>query len=106
MVAVEPGESPAQALVREVEEETGLVVHPQKIVAVLGGRSCRVEYPNRDEVEYTVIVFECTIVGGSVIERNDETKKLGYFSASALPRFSFHYPQQLFTSDLEVPYFL
>lgn len=103
--AIEPGESPAQAVVREVEEETGLAVHPRRIVAVLGGDSCRVEYANRDEVEYTVIVFECTIVGGSVIEQSDETKKVEYFNPNALPPFSFHYPTQVFASDVELPYF-
>src|SRR4051812_47517941 len=57
--AVEPGESPSAAVVREVFEETGLHVRPARIAAVVGGATCRVRYANQDEVEYVVTVFEC-----------------------------------------------
>src|SRR4051812_1585409 len=33
----DPGEPPARALVREVAEETGLLVRPTKLLAVAGG---------------------------------------------------------------------
>lgn len=32
--AIEPGEAPAEAIVREVWEETGLIVLPRKLVGV------------------------------------------------------------------------
>src|SRR3954470_12785966 len=35
--AVDPGEKPAQAIVREVFEETGLVAKPTALIAVTGG---------------------------------------------------------------------
>jgi 8-oxo-dGTP pyrophosphatase MutT (NUDIX family) len=36
--AIEPGESPEQAIQREVLEETGLVVAPTEVLGVFGGR--------------------------------------------------------------------
>jgi 8-oxo-dGTP pyrophosphatase MutT (NUDIX family) len=33
--AIEPGENPAQAIVREVREETGLTAHPERIMGSL-----------------------------------------------------------------------
>ena len=53
---IEPGESPKEAIVREVQEETGLVIVPSKILGVFGGTEFRYVYPNGDQVEYTVIV--------------------------------------------------
>lgn len=96
--AVEPGESPAQAVIREVMEETGLVVTPTKIRAVLGGPSCRVRYANQDEVEYVVTVFECAVLGGGLLDEGDETKQLAYFPPESLPDLAFQYPRELFSS--------
>src|SRR5579875_1273570 len=60
--AVDPGEGPARALVREVEEETGLLVTPTDLAGVVGPRAT--VYPNGDRVEYTVAVFACAVAGG------------------------------------------
>ncbi|WP_349290378.1 NUDIX domain-containing protein [Paenibacillus sp. 7516] len=35
--AIEIGETPAQAMIREALEETGLVIQPEKIIGVYGG---------------------------------------------------------------------
>ena len=39
-----------------MQEETGLVIVPSKILGVFGGTEFRYVYPNGDQVEYTVIV--------------------------------------------------
>jgi 8-oxo-dGTP pyrophosphatase MutT (NUDIX family) len=96
--AIEPGESPAQAVVREAWEETGLSVRPGRVVAVVGGAGCRVRYPNGDEVEYVVTVFDCRVAGGERIEANDETKRLAYFARDEMPRLAFQYPEEIFAS--------
>ena len=103
--AIEPGESPSDALVREVAEETGLVVRAEAILAVLGGEHCRVRYPNNDEVEYVVTVFACTVVGGALITANDETKCLKYFAVSEMPALDFAYPEQVFDEHRSSAYF-
>src|SRR6185295_299752 len=64
--AIEPGESPARAAVREVYEETGLITRAERVLAVLGGSKYRVTYPNGDRVEGLVTVFECKHIGGSL----------------------------------------
>ena len=59
--AIDPGESPRDAVVRETAEETGLAVTSARLVDTLGGRPFRTTYPNGDEVEFTVCVFECRV---------------------------------------------
>jgi 8-oxo-dGTP pyrophosphatase MutT (NUDIX family) len=71
--AIDPGEPPALALVREVWEETGLVVRPRRIVAVLGGAAeYRRHYPNGDVAEYTVVLFSAEPVRGGLAPRDGE----------------------------------
>lgn len=103
--AIEPGESPSDAVAREVAEETGLVVRAETILAVLGGEQCRVRYSNQDEVEYVVTVFTCSVIGGALITANDETKRLEYFAASEMPRLNFPYPLQVFEPRRGSAYF-
>ena len=64
--AVDPGETPSEAIVREVREETGLGVTPIKVSGVFGGPNFRTQYPNQDLVEYLVVVVACEITGGQV----------------------------------------
>jgi 8-oxo-dGTP pyrophosphatase MutT (NUDIX family) len=72
---VAPGEPPAMALVREVWQETGLVVRPRRIVAVLGGASeFRTLYPNGDVVEHTVILFTADLVRGELVAGGEATE--------------------------------
>src|SRR3954465_13858185 len=47
--ALEPGEEPADAVVREIWEETGVKVVPERIVNVSSGADHVVQYPNGDE---------------------------------------------------------
>jgi 8-oxo-dGTP pyrophosphatase MutT (NUDIX family) len=103
--AIEPGESPQAAVVREVFEETGLRVQPRRVAAVVGGSSCRVRYENGDEVEYVVTVLDCEIVGGSLIESNEETKQLAYFHVKDMPALAFSYPREIFIEGEAAAYF-
>lgn len=97
--AIEPGEAPARAVAREVHEETGLHVRPTRVLGVVGGEQCRVTYPNGDRVEYFVTVFECVIVGGELIESNDETASLHWFMPDEMPRLAFPYPDSVLRSE-------
>jgi mutator protein MutT len=94
--AIEPGECPEEAIVREVREETGLAVTPTSVVGVFGGREFRHTYPNGDRVEYVVVVFECEIVGGQLAATDDETIELRDFDAGAMPELGLPYPRELF----------
>ncbi|HCM0974842.1 TPA: NUDIX domain-containing protein, partial [Vibrio parahaemolyticus] len=50
---IEPQESPVQALVREVREETGLAIKVERLLGVFGGEGFGFTYPNGDQVENT-----------------------------------------------------
>jgi len=97
--AIDPGESPDEAVVREVCEETGLEVRPVRVAGVFGGRDgFRHRYPNGDEVEFTAIVFECAVVGGSLDTGDEETAELGWFRLDARPPLSIEYPLEAMLS--------
>lgn len=105
--AIDPGESPAQAIVREVKEETGLDVVAERIVGVFGGRAFRHTYPNGDVSEYTVIVFACRVLGGVLEALDGESLELRYFPLEELPQLEAPYPPEMFSDpDRQVPLFL
>jgi len=104
--AIEPGETPAEAAIREVFEETGLHVQPVRLAAVVGGQNCRVRYENGDEVEYLVTVFECDIRSGTLDESNEESRCLAHFRADEMPTLAFQFPKEIFESSGGSSYFL
>jgi len=105
--AIEPGEEPGEAIIREVCEETGLDVIPERLVGVYGGEAHIAKYPNGDEVAMIALIFECRIVGGSLQLDDDETLDLRYFATDALPENlpeRYHKIIQDFVTR-ETPYF-
>lgn len=83
--AIEPGEEPAEAVIREVYEETGLHVVPVSIVGIYGGQANMSEYPNGDRAAYISITFKCRVTGGDLRLDGDETLELRYFDWRSLP---------------------
>lgn len=61
---LEVGETPHQAVVREVAEETGLVVVPERLVG-------RVEREGPGGVIYVIDDYACTAVGGLLCAGDD-----------------------------------
>jgi len=90
--AVEPGETPQDAVAREVLEETGLVVSSSSVLSVFGGREFRYVYPNGHQVEYVVTLFKCKVREGGGTWTDAETKSLRYFARSDMPSLSLPYP--------------
>ncbi|WP_322012602.1 NUDIX domain-containing protein [Paraburkholderia sp. J12] len=90
---IELGESPQEAMVREVMEETGYAVCIHGILGVYGGRSFRYRYPNGDHVEYVVTLFQCQVIGGSGIPTDSETKSIQYFGRHDMPELALPYPK-------------
>jgi 8-oxo-dGTP pyrophosphatase MutT (NUDIX family) len=83
--AIEPGESPADAAVREASEETGLQVEVTQLVAALGGAPFEMTYPNGDECAYLSIVFDARVVGGVLTPDGDEVSECRWFTRDELP---------------------
>jgi len=92
---VEPGETPAEAVAREVHEETGLIVRPVQVAGVFGGGRFRHRYANGDEVEFTVIVFDCEALGGDLAPLDGEALELRYFARDDAPELPLAYPRDL-----------
>ena len=63
--AIEPAEVPADAAVREMVEETGLLVRLTNLVGVFGGPEFVIHYRNGDRTSYVMVVFEAEQVGGA-----------------------------------------
>jgi 8-oxo-dGTP pyrophosphatase MutT (NUDIX family) len=86
--ALDPGETPAAAAVREVLEETGLHVVPERIVGVYSDPLTT--YPNGDKVLYISTCFLCRIVApppdSQAFVIDDETLELRYFPLHNLPQ--------------------
>ena len=91
--AIEPGESPEEAIRREVREETGFLVEPCEILGVYGGSAFRYAYPNGDAVEYTVVLYRCVPIKTPGGPFDGETRSLRYFAESEMPKLALPYPR-------------
>jgi 8-oxo-dGTP diphosphatase len=90
--AIEPDETPADAVVREVWEETGLIVSPERVLGVYGGPAFVVRYPNGDETQYVSTFFSCVVRSGVLRADDRETVAVRYWTAEearALPLASW-----------------
>jgi 8-oxo-dGTP pyrophosphatase MutT (NUDIX family) len=83
--AVDPGESPAAAAVREAREEIGAGLELGRLLDVLGGPDYEVTYPNGDRVAYVTAVYEATIVSGSPAPADGELSEVAWFAPGELP---------------------
>jgi ADP-ribose pyrophosphatase YjhB (NUDIX family) len=82
---VEIGESVSTAIVREVKEETGLVVEVERLVGVYSDPSYQVvRYKGGNVVHYINTLFVCRIVGGA-LQTCEETLDLQFFDPARLP---------------------
>jgi len=69
---VEPGESDAEAVVREMAEETGLVVEPGTLVGTVR------------RGPYLIADYRCAVVGGT-LRAGDDAIELAWYPLDALP---------------------
>ncbi|GIF00740.1 NUDIX domain-containing protein [Paractinoplanes rishiriensis] len=83
--AVDIGESPAQAAVREIREETGFQIGRPRLLDVLGGADYEVTYANGDRVAYVTAVYQAGIAGGTPVPDREEISELGWFTPRELP---------------------
>jgi 8-oxo-dGTP pyrophosphatase MutT (NUDIX family) len=91
--AIEPGETPEEALVREVAEETGLIVRPTRILLMIGGPEYRYTYPTSgDQVEIIGPIYRCEVVGEADGQIDEETKRLEWFTREDMPELTMPYP--------------
>ena len=80
---MDPGEQPAETVVREVFEETAVHVVPERLTSVF--TQLPHTYPNGDECEFVDLCFRCRAVGGEARVNDDESLSVGWFALDALP---------------------
>jgi 8-oxo-dGTP pyrophosphatase MutT (NUDIX family) len=95
--AVDPGETPRAAVVRETREETGLEVRPVRLLDAVGGEAFRITYANGDQIEPTVAVFACEIAGGALVCDGVETIEHRWVEPAEVARMlTMPFPPELF----------
>ncbi len=81
----EPGESAAEACVREVWEETGLHVAVKKLIGIYTTPHMITEYADGNRFQFMSFCFEAEVTGGE-LGLSDETKAYGYFSVEEMEK--------------------
>lgn len=80
---VEFGESVSETAIREVKEESGLDVEITSLYGVYSKYFA--EYTNGDKAQPIVHLFKAEIIGGELIDKNEETAELKYFALDDIP---------------------
>lgn len=81
--ALELGETPEMAAIREAKEETGLDVAVGGLIGIY--TDCDMKYASGDEAQSIMIAYELKPVGGALRTDNDETLELRYFPPDRMP---------------------
>ncbi len=92
---IDPGESAAEACVREVLEETGLQVEVIRLIGVYSTPDAISVYPDGNKAQFVSLCFEARIVGGQ-LANSPEVTSSGYFdieTARSLDILETHLPR-------------
>ena len=87
--AMEVGESIAETVVREVKEETGLDVEPERVVGIYSNPQHVIEYADGEVRQQFSICFACRLVGGQVA-LSDESSEVGFFTPAEIEAMPMH----------------
>jgi ADP-ribose pyrophosphatase YjhB (NUDIX family) len=82
--AIEVGESPAEAAIRETREEIGVEVRLVRLLDVLGGPDYEVAFPNGDRTAYVTAVYEAAIIAGTPEPHDGELSEVAWFAPGEL----------------------
>jgi ADP-ribose pyrophosphatase YjhB (NUDIX family) len=83
--AMDLGERLDQTVVREVREETGLEVEPERVIGMYTGPEMFHTYPNGDQAHIVSTLFACRIVGGELRADGVETSDVALVAPDSLP---------------------
>jgi 8-oxo-dGTP pyrophosphatase MutT (NUDIX family) len=101
--AIDPGEHPADAAVREMWEETHLLVELSHITGIYSGSQFIITYSNGDQVSYFMTVFAARIISGDMRPDQTETLAVAYFSADDLADLDLSAWKRLVLADAFQP---
>jgi len=93
---MEPGESAAEACIREVWEETGLRVRIVRLTGVYSDPNQLIVYPDGTKIQVVALNFEAEVTGGE-LGLSDETTAFGYFTLDEAAQMDilFHHLQRI-----------
>ena len=80
---LEPGEQPAVAVVREVQEETAVVAEVDRLLSV--ETTPPAAYPNGDRVQFLDLCFRCRPLRGEPRVNDDESLDVRWWPLNDLP---------------------
>jgi 8-oxo-dGTP diphosphatase len=93
---MDPYESPADAVVREIWEETGVRAEPVRVLGVYGGPTLHNTHPNGDQTASVVTVFQCRALAGTPTPDGIEALDAKFFQvADALPLLPQRWQQRM-----------
>ncbi|XSG76045.1 NUDIX domain-containing protein [Herpetosiphon llansteffanensis] len=81
--AFDPGESVSEACVREVFEETGLIVEVVRLLGVYSNPHRMIRYADGNQYHIVSLNFEVALLGGE-LGLSNETTEVGYFSEAEI----------------------
>jgi ADP-ribose pyrophosphatase YjhB (NUDIX family) len=87
--AMEVGESIAETVVREVKEETGLDVAPERLVGIYSNPRHVIEYADGEVRQQFSVCFACRLVGGHPA-LSDESSEVGFFTPAQIQAMPVH----------------
>jgi len=80
---MDPGESAAEACVREVLEETGLEARVSRLVGIYTSPDLLIEFPDGNRIQPVAFSFEAEITGGE-LGLSDETIAFGWYTVAEI----------------------
>lgn len=82
----ELNETLEECAIRELKEETNLDINDLELVTVLSGKEYYYKYPNGDEVDCVIALYQVKNYKGDLKINDGESKKLQFFSLDNLPQ--------------------
>ena len=81
----ELNETLEECAIRELKEETNLDVNDLELVTVLSGKEYYFIYPNGDETDCVITLYQVKNYSGELKINDEESTKLKFFSLDNLP---------------------
>ncbi|RTL30958.1 MAG: NUDIX domain-containing protein [Burkholderiales bacterium] len=100
---IEPGETPADAAVREVWEEAGILVKLNRIAGIVGGPGCETSYRNGDKIAWVATVFDATAEDVRTTADGHEIKDAKFVSTGELASIPMRADAKRFLSMAQEP---